>query len=559
MGGSFDSHPHNIGNLLGQYETRKIVVPQFQRGFSWEKTHLATFWEDLMSFRQTAARGDTYFLGPIVLLPGKDETIVLDGQQRLATVTILLSVIRETARRIANNQRIQAGHDLARDLQRDLIEKKTKTEFALVLGEIDRVYFMKTVQMDPPEDEPPRLRSHNLIKNARDFLSSSVDQRISGMTPSEAIEELGFIRDQLATAITMVAIEVKSEDDAFSIFETLNDRGLRLSVPDLLLNHLMRQATTDEQKRQVREKWDLMLERMGKRDIDIFLRHMWLSKYGDLKARGLFREIKENLNSNKIKSTDFADDSAIECESYVALLELNAKALGKARPHVAGLVKYLGIGSSLPLLLSGIRCLSAADFVKLCRITVGLAVRHSVFSNLNPADLENAFYTAARAIRQKHAAQANSRQCLSHARAILSKNNPTDEQVEAGSDALLLGRSQAQYLVTSIANETQSATKEVALDDANLEHIFPLHPSPNWIDTGKLEPYKWHLGNLTILSTRLNRAAGSDGFDVKKKLYAKSEIKLTSKLVGLTKWDKDEIIKRAHEMSKLANRIWSLS
>ena len=516
MGGSFDSHPHNVGNLLGQYETRKIVVPQFQRGFSWEKAHLATFLGRLslvspnrQSWRHLLLRADR-------LTPGKDETILLDGQQRLATVTILLSAIREIARRIANTHRLQAGHDLARDLQRDLIEKKNKTEFALILGEIDRVYFMKTIQMDPAQPESPRLRSHNLIKNAQEFLSASVDQKISGMSGTDAIEELSTIRDQLATAITMVAIEVKSEDDAFSIFETLNDRGLRLSVPDLLLNHLMRKATSDPQKKQVREKWDLMLERMGKRDIDIFLRHMWLSKYGDLKARGLFREIKDNAKTNKIKSTDFADDSAVECESYVALLELNSKALGSAEPYVAGLVKYLGIGSSLPLLLSGIRCLSAADFTKLCRTTIGLAVRHSIFANLNPADLENAFYTAARAIRQKHAAKANSRQCLSSAKAILAKYDPSNEQVEAGAETLSLGRSQAQYLVTSIANETQSATKEVAMDDANLEHIFPLHPSSGWVDPGKLEPFKWHLGNLTILSTRLNRAAGSDNFDAKK-------------------------------------------
>ena len=81
MAGSFDSHPHNIGDLLGQYETRIIAVPQFQRGFSWEKTHVATFWDDLATFRPTATAGDAYFLGPIVLLPGKDEIALLDGQQ----------------------------------------------------------------------------------------------------------------------------------------------------------------------------------------------------------------------------------------------------------------------------------------------------------------------------------------------------------------------------------------------------------------------------------------------------------------------------------------------
>jgi hypothetical protein len=354
----------------------------------------------------------------------------------------------------------------------------------------------------------------------------------------------------------MVAIEVGSEDDAFSIFETLNDRGLRLSVPDLLLNYLMRTADSDPDKKQVREKWDAMLERMGRRDIDAFLRHLWLSKYGDLKARGLFREIKDNLKASKIKSVDFADECAVECETYVSLLELNEKALGTAKQDAAGLVRYLGIGPSLPLLLSGLRCLSNSDFAKLCRSTMELAVRHSVFANLNPSDLESAFYAAARSIREDLRKELSSKQRLANARLILAKYNPSNDQVEAGVESLLLSRSQAQYLLSSLANAVQSATKEIAVDDANLEHIFPIHPSSDWTNTAELEPYKWHIGNLTVLSTRLNREAANSGFEIKKKHYDKSEIKLTKQLTALTKWDRDEVLKRAKELAKLANKIW---
>jgi len=355
----------------------------------------------------------------------------------------------------------------------------------------------------------------------------------------------------------MVAIEVQSEDDAFSIFETLNDRGLRLSVPDLLLNYLMRTAENSAARRQIRDRWDAMLERMGRRDIDAFLRHMWLSKYGDLKARGLFREIKDKLTTNKVKSVDFADECATECESYVSLLDLDEKILGKAKRNVAGLIKYVGIASSLPLLLSALRCLSSSDFQKLSRLAVELAVRHSIFANLNPSDLENAFYAAARAIRESHEKKVSSKKCLAAARAILHKYNPSNNQVEAAAVSLIVTRSQGQYLLSSIANTMQSATGELAVDDANLEHIFPLNPSNEWTNAAVLEPYKWHFGNLTVLSTRLNRNAASSGFSTKQKQYAKSEIKLTQELLKVKDWNITEILKRAGDLSKIAAKVWS--
>ena len=558
MAGSFDSHPHNIGNLLGQYEPRRIVVPQFQRGYSWEKAHVSTFWDDVLSFRKSAPKGETYFLGPIVLLPTKDEISLLDGQQRLATVTILLSVLRTAARSIANNHNFDEGHNLARDIQRDLIGKKEKGKYALALGELDRAFFLKTVQEDPSTREEPQLRSHNLINNCRDFLASAVQEKIANLSPEEAIEELAPLRDTVATGITMVAIEVQSEDDAFSIFETLNDRGLRLSVPDLLLNHLMRTARAVGDKKQVRERWDLMLERMGKRDIDAFLRHMWLSKYGDLKARGLFREIKDKLTTNKVKSVKFADECSTECELYATLLDLDEKALGQARKNVRGLVRYLSVSSSLPLLLSGLKCLSASDFVKLSRMAVGLAVRHSVFANLNPSDLESAFYMAARSIRQDHTKKKDSAKCLSGAKTILAKYDPSDDQVESGAQNLLLTRSQGVYLLTGVANAMQSTTSEVGVDDANLEHIFPLHPSSDWTNVKELEPYKWHLGNLTVLSSRLNREAANSGFSTKLKHYAKSELKVTQHLTALSDWNRAAVLSRAALLAKTVTKAWTL-
>src|SRR5579872_6855080 len=100
MNGSFDSQSRNFGELLGQYEKRPVVVPQFQRGYSWEKGHVSDFWNDISAFHNEKPSGSAshkYFLGPIVALPQADKIVLLDGQQRLATGTILFSVLRDVA------------------------------------------------------------------------------------------------------------------------------------------------------------------------------------------------------------------------------------------------------------------------------------------------------------------------------------------------------------------------------------------------------------------------------------------------------------------------------
>src|SRR6266446_4708423 len=98
---TLDTATFTIGSLLGRYERRRAVLPEFQRSFSWEKVHVATFWDDLVLFEKQYARSPstaTYFLGPIVLIEHEDSLLLLDGQQRLATATITFAALRDVAR-----------------------------------------------------------------------------------------------------------------------------------------------------------------------------------------------------------------------------------------------------------------------------------------------------------------------------------------------------------------------------------------------------------------------------------------------------------------------------
>jgi hypothetical protein len=567
MQGSFNSRTYNFNTLLGRssfpdLSVKKVVVPPFQRGYSWEKAHVATFWDDILRFHsQSGGSGttNTYFLGPIVIMPTKENVTLLDGQQRLATTTILLGVIRDIARTDGG----QAGSDLARDIQRDLLYVEEDSEsYALTLSELDNNFFKESVQKDPPDPGiSVQIRSHVLIKQAKGLLVAAVREHIKGQKPADLIKALKRLKSTIAEKIKIVAIEVASEDEAFLIFETLNDRGLRLSVPDLLLNHLMRAAKNAGAREQVRDHWNAVVENIATRYVSTFLRHMWVSTYGDVKAQGLYREIKEKLESEDVDCVSFGKLCSEESEKYVALLDLEKPVLKGAEPHVRGVVKSLGADMALPVLLSGLKCLDDADFEKLARYVTAIIVRYALIANLNPAALEESLYAAAREIRSRKNSGQTSAKALLAARAILRNIDPTKKQITEGIAELHLKKSEAQYLVMEIAKKQQSSAKVFAFDKISIEHIFPEHADKTtWPNMKTLAPYVWHIGNLTPLEPKLNRSIGNSNFKDKIAAYKQSEVRMAQLVAQNHKnWDEQQIVSRASKLIPVIDQVWSLA
>lgn len=545
-----------LGDILGRYERRPVILPPFQRPFSWDKAKVGAFWDDIISFREDYAAAPvtaSYYLGSMVTLKSQEQIIVLDGQQRLATGTIALAVLRDVSRQLGKE-----GNDFARDIQRELVEKETDPViFSLTLGELDEDYFRRAIKTDPPAALEPKLRSHQLIETAKKISRDRVEAMIKGLSNEAAVKKLKSFQNALTKGVSVIVIQVDSEQDAFQIFETLNDRGLRLSVPDLVLNLLMRRTPDKPTQKLVREKWNEMIRQLGRRDVSRFLRHMWLSRHGDVKSYGLYDVIKKNLETNQIGSLSFAEQCAEECDAYVALLDQRIAAAGEVKSDLEGLLKYLDAPNSLPVLLSGYKCLTDSDFAKLVKLALNHYIRWSLVANQNPSDLETTFYQAARAIRQAVGKGDTSAKALAAGAAVLASRRLPDAVIEEAAQSLELDRREAIWLLTRIANSMQSRTKEIGMDAANLEHIFPQNPGDEWPNKTDLEPFTWNIGNLTILGERLNRSAQNHGFSIKQAdYYSKSEIEMTRKLLAIPSWDPLAITTRARELGQLINRLW---
>jgi len=553
---AYSAHSKSIGDLLGESLKGKVVVPEFQRGYSWGKKHVEAFWKDIVRFqKETQQRDgpDNYFLGPIVVMQPEDKkgtTYILDGQQRLATATILFSVLRDLAKALNTTE----GGSFGDDVQNHLITKDDYG-FSLELGELDREFFKATIQSCPPVTTKAKIRSHRGIVKAREILTEQVKQVLSS-DPASALKELSALRTIVRRDLIMASIPVKSQRDAFRIFETLNDRGLRLSVPDLLLNFLMGLAKDDGERKAIRKYWDGMIEGMGKKDASQFLRHIWVSKYGDLKNVDLFTALKEHIESKNIAAKDFAHTSSEECNRYLELLRARKEEIGDAAPHIDTLVNDLGFDAALPLLLSAHTILEKAELAKVARLLLVFVTRYTIFASLDPSGLENTFFSLARAIRTE-----SKDKIVPLIKKTLVQKAPSNKQLEAlklDGDNFLLEQQDAIYVLSRLANKMQSQTKEIALNESNLEHIFPKNPSADWTNSADLEPYLWHLGNLTMLGKRLNTNVGNSGFAKKREYYEKnSELEMAKQLAKDYKsWDLANIYKRTKQLMPLVLQVW---
>ncbi|PYP82360.1 MAG: hypothetical protein DMF61_26630 [Blastocatellia bacterium AA13] len=579
MSDAFNSSPATIGGLLASITRERIVVPTFQRGYMWKKKHVEAFWDDVDKQRKASVvkGADPHFLGPIVTLTKAEEGLIwiLDGQQRLATATILFSVIRDAAREIFSKTGIQAASDFAAKVQFQFIERE-EGGHSLELGQTDALYFKETIQLDPPTKKRATILTHRNIRQARERLMEKVIGFIGPITPEmdslQAIENLRTLKKTLVSDLVMARLPVTSQEAAFKIFVTLNDRGLRLSTPDLLLSYLMEKAP-DGDRTDIRNLWTEMIQRMGTHDIDRFMRHMWVSSYGDLKNEPLFTALKNHIEAKHITSIDFARLCGEECENYIQLVAVDEEQLEKgAVPFVRALTRELNFQPSFPLLLSSYLLLQRPDFAKIAQWLLVFVTRYSIIGNQDSAGMEDLLYKLAREVRHTTGSAVNadvtqldkdtSARVAKDVRDSLALSAPDNDAVKKAVERLTLDHTEAKYVMSRLARYKQDPTKAITLGDTNVEHIYPQNPEENeWggiQNQEVLDPLVWHIGNLTIFGRKANRKAENKEFPIKRPRYEQSPVIMTKEIAGdYNHWDENTIKDRAKKLAKVVVEVWN--
>jgi hypothetical protein len=552
----YEAGRQTIGTLLATTSPR-IEVPDWQRSYSWTSEETESFWQDLVAFSgrypDDNINGQEYFLGSIVLVTGGPTNVLLDGQQRLATATILLSVLRDARRQYSGD----AATRLQNKYISDLDDATNTTTYVLTLNVYDRDFFRSEIQ-DEPQDPPVRptrkLKSHGLIRKAREYFAERVAEAGKALDGGEQAFKWNLrVSRVLCDHMSVVAVSSTDEDNAAEVFETLNDRGIGLSTPDLLRNLLLRRAPDDTTRERIVAAWLTVLAINDEASVDEFLRHYWVSQRGDVKARKLYREIKDTIETEDVESLALSLDLAETAPLYRDIVR------GREEdPELRRLLeatRALGAKALYPAMLSGYAAAEDDEegretLRRLASALVTMFVRYNVIGGRETTVMETTVYELAAKLRKTKDFDA--------AIAALRGLAPdADDFVGRFQRASVSRVTTARYLLREIEH-AKRRTQEVAVegtDRVHVEHIYPQTPSgQKWPNHSAVIN---RLGNLTLLGKRMNTSIKNADFAKKQKDgYSGSDILLTKELLALDKWDSASVDERQRELSKWAFEIW---
>jgi len=288
-----ESQDETVEQLLKRHQ---FFIPRFQRAYSWEGEHVSEFWNDII-----ANLSDNYFIGSMVAYEvGRSKLAVVDGQQRLTTITILLCAIREGFKKIGDL-------DLAEGLQAYIAQKTRDNKTAYVLQtETSYPFLQEEVLKDGPADAPYDVgHEEQAIQKAYDIFCQNIDleldkalsnkEQTSDDNQKDARLWLKVLRDTVFD-LNVIMVTLDNEDDAYLIFETLNTRGKDLALADLLRNHFTKFIRTNDDVDQAKEKWNKVLDTIQGSTVtlnpDTFIVHSWQSRYDFVTKAKTFQKVK---------------------------------------------------------------------------------------------------------------------------------------------------------------------------------------------------------------------------------------------------------------------------
>lgn len=548
-----------IKGIASVLSSTRLEVPVHQRPFEWTEEVIELLDDVGDSF---ARNKEDYFLGSLVIIsaPEGERPKVLDGQQRLAVVSLLLSGIadqfdnrRDTKRAQAMRGQYLSIFDIAEGIERPQLK----------LSQADDLYFRSilTGEARKPDDGAPE--SHCRLWDACQAISDWLSKRLEGL--KDPVNWLAEFTKYLRESAYVIYFTVADDANAFLIFETMNDRGLDLSIADLLKNYLLGRSGEDLQT--ILNLWTTAMASLnaygGENLFTTFLRHYWSSKYGLVREKGLYRSIKSRVTTSA-NVMDFANEVERNSYLYAAILspehELWSEASFIARERIRTL-HLLGLEQYRPMLLSTLAHLRLEDVEAILKLLISWNVRLLIVGGLGGGAMENHYCELGKAIRGGE---------LKSVEAIASRAESFIPNDAIFRDNFATARVAKSYLaryylrtleLQAMGNPQPDLVPNADPGELTLEHVLPERPVEDaWPQFNEEErnAYTKRLGNMLLLKQKMNAKLRSSPFSVKREIYGKSDLLLTKKVAELDEWTKETIENRQNYLAPLAIAAWKI-
>lgn len=325
-------------------------IPRFQRPYSWSSEEVESFWDDVI-----LGNSENYFIGSMVVFQTKKPYFgIVDGQQRLTTITLILSAIRNAFKELGEKDLALGVHkyiEKANIDNKDEYVLNAETSFPYLQNKIQK-YDSFGVNFEAGSEEKTLEVAYDIIKNKMKLaipeLANGPSQlSLLGEDIEGIINILKSYRDKVLS-LKLVFIQMDNEDDAYLIFETLNARGRDLTTVDLVKNLILKSVKAENISMDgAKEAWALLVNKFDSFDdpntINHFLVHYWCATYSYCTDKKLFSEIK----SLSVKDNSFAEkllcDFCEDAPCYVSLINPDLAEWKREELEVKNSLKALNI------------------------------------------------------------------------------------------------------------------------------------------------------------------------------------------------------------------------
>lgn len=544
------------------------VIPPYQRDYSWDNSNGE--WDDLWN-DITSQDFSEHFVGFLVFKEKNSKEVdVIDGQQRMATITIIILSALDLLKDCINTNKdvdIDEEKERLKDLSYDYIGRKDTTTRKMynkiVLNKTNGDYFKELcdekisikTQILPIKDASNK--SNKKIRACFEFFKMKIKTKLENSLTGEAISKL--IED-MARKLFFTVLNVDSEANAYTLFETLNARGVKLASVDLLKNFLYSQSSGDQDHLSVMEEnWNEIMNNVREGDLNRFIRTDWGTRNSLVEDRKLFKVISKNINTND-EAFKYIEELKNSSNLFNLLLsptdifwKENSFNSQEVYSSLCGL-KDLRIKQVFGVLIAYLKNMDYKNFHILLGWLEKISFRFNTVSKQDAKEQETLYNDIAKKISQK------TFKSLDDIKKSLKKVYIQKEKfIENFAHAEFQNKQTIKYILDKINSYEMNSQTSLDKNTLTVEHILAQSRNDDWNKFENPEDYIWKLGNLTLLDKHTNGTILKGKLFVEKKeIYKKITYPIVQNIANYTSWDADSITSRQRKMAEIAQEIWKI-
>ena len=557
-----DTRTVNYMELIGN--GKSFAVPPYQRDYSWTTEEWDDLWADITEIQSTPT--ERHYMGAVVVQAHTDrDFVVIDGQQRLATLTLLaLAVIRRLEDLSRQDIEPEKNRERADTLLGRFVREKDvgslQETSRLSLNETDDGFFKDYLVQRRDPQNPRRLpRSNALMWKCYRYFLDKLSEPESPYCDGESVASL--LSETVSRQLLFILISVEDDLNAYTVFETLNARGVALTPTDLIKNYLFSRIKAKPDLDALQRRWRSLVETVGPEKFPEFLRYHYLTTHRKIRKSRLFKIVRTDVTT----PTDvFGLLHALEsrAELFAAMSDPNHEYWAEskeARGRVRELVLFK-VTQMMPLVFTTREAFSPTDFDRVLKTLSVLSFRYNVVASRSRSELEPVYAEAAKAV-----ADGTARMPRDVFR-LLEAVYVDDAEFRREFETLSVNtrgprKKQVRYILAQLETDTSGRSVDFETDPGTIEHILPENAGEVWDEAfpfNRRESFLYRIGNLTLLEGGFNRKIGNRPYAEKVGTYTESEYVLTQDIAERApeEWTRALLEDRQRRLAQRAVQTW---